>query len=371
MLSRLRSVFGFQESGLLLVILVLGTLLTIFGGSVRLPKFERAADGSSQRAFTTDSSGERVPAFESQNKFLNLKNLANLAKDTSFVAIMSVGMCIVIISGGIDLSVGSVFALVSVLGALILHRYGPDGPNSASPGVGIFYGCVTCLSVALLCGLFNGGLTVALGVHPFIITLGAMAIFRGTAFVITKGQSIGGYPPAFQDFVLTKVGNDLEIIPGLVMCLATVLGWIFLARLASGRRVYAIGGNELAARFSGIRVKRAKLGVYLISSLSAGIAAMVAIGYYGAASSGDATGKELDVIAAAVVGGTSLTGGKGSAFGVVLGALFIQMVELGIVELEIDQNYSQIVIGFVIIAAVALDTLNARLAQRRLKAKAH
>jgi len=371
MLNRLRSVVRFQESGLVLVVLALGVLLTVFSGTVRTPKFERTPEGERRRVFTTDEAGERTPAFVEKNKFLNAQSLAQLAKDTSFIAIMAVGMAVVIIAGGIDLSVGSIYAIASVLGAVVFQYYGPDGPGAGtSQAVGIFMGCATCLGVALLCGLFNGGLTVALKVHPFIITLGAMAIFRGAAFVVSKGNSIGGFPSQFQEFVLFKVGDNLSVVPALVMIIALVAGWIFLARLASGRRVYAIGGNELAARFSGIRVEKVKLGVYLISALSAGIAALVAIGYYGSASSGDGTGKELNVIAAAVVGGTSLTGGRGSALGVVLGALLIQMIDTGIVVLEINQNYSQIVIGAVIIAAVALDSFNTRLAERRLAAGA-
>ena len=155
-----------------------------------------------------------------------------------------------------------------------------------------------------------------------------------------------------------------------VMLVVTIVGAIFLGRLAIGRRVYAIGGNELAARFSGIRVERVKVWVYLLSGLTAGISALLSIGYYGAATSGDGQGYELNVIAAAVVGGASLTGGKGSALGAVLGALIIQMISSGIVILGIDQNYSQIIIGAVVIAAVVLDNVNTWLVNRRLTDRA-
>jgi ribose/xylose/arabinose/galactoside ABC-type transport system permease subunit len=370
MSSPVRSLFRFQESGLLLVILALGLLLTAFSGTVRIPLFERNAEGGRQRVFTTNESGERIPAFVEKNKFLNTQNLAQLAKDTSFTAIMAVGMAVVIISGGIDLSVGSIYALASVIGALVLHRFGPEGVAAGTPtGLGVLLGMGACVGTATLCGLFNGGLIVALRVHPFIITLGAMAILRGIAFVITKGQSVGGFPPAFRDIVRYEIGDGLSFVPMAVMLIALVIGWIFLSRLAAGRRVYAIGGNELAARFSGIRVERVKLGVYLISGFTAGIAALLSIGYYGAATSGDGQGYELNVIAAAVVGGASLAGGRGSALGVVLGALIIQMISSGIVILGIDQNYSQIIIGTVVIAAVVLDNFNTWMAKRRLTAK--
>ncbi len=369
--SPLRSLLRFQESGLLIVIVGLGLLLTLFSGRVRIPQFERAADGSRQRVFTISADGERVPAFVEKNKFLNVQNLAQLAKDTSFIAIMAVGMAFVIIAGGIDLSVGSIYALASVIGALVLHHYGPDGAGAATaPWLGVLLGVGACVGTAALCGLVNGGLIVALGVHPFIITLGAMAILRGIAFVITKGQSVGGFPPDFRELIRKEIGDGLSFVPLLVMLAVLVAGWIYLSRLAAGRRVYAIGGNELAARFSGIRVERVKLGVYLISGLAAGIAALLSIGYYGAATSGDGQGYELNVIAAAVVGGASLSGGRGSAHGVVLGALIIQMISSGIVILGIDQNYSQIIIGSVVIAAVVLDNFNTWLSKRRLTAKA-
>jgi len=367
MSPRLRSALRFQESGLVLVILALAALLTLFSGRVAMPVFEVGPDGTRQRVFITDAAGDRVPQSIEKNKFLNAQNLAQLAKDTSFIAIMAVGMSIVIIAGGIDLSVGGIYALASVVGALVLHYYGPSGPaGSGPPWTGIALGTMAAVGTAALCGLLNGGLIVTLRVHPFIITLGAMAILRGIAFVISKGQSIGSFPSAFRGLIRYEVGNSLSIVPLAIMLLVTIAGSIFLRRLTSGRRVYATGGNELAARFSGIQVGRVKLSVYLLSGLTAGIAALLSIGYYGAGSSGDGQGYELNVIAAAVVGGASLTGGKGSALGAVLGALVIQMISSGIVILGIDQNYSQIIIGAVVIAAVVLDNFNTWLASRRL-----
>lgn len=371
MSSLLRNLFRFQESGLLLVILALGILLTVFSGSVRTPVFTISEDGSRQRVFTTNEAGERTPAFVEKNKFLNAQNLAQLFKDTSFIAIMAVGMLLVIVTGGIDLSVGSIYALASVVGAMTFQHFGPDGAAAAtSPLVAVLLGSLACVATAAACGLANGALIVSLGVHPFIITMGAMEILRGIAFVATNGQSVGGFPPLFRELVRKETSTGLSLVPLAVMLIVLVVGWIFLSRLAAGRRVYAVGGNELASRFSGIRVERVKLGVYLISGLAAGVAALIALGYYGSASSGDGQGYELSVIAAAVVGGASLTGGKGTALGAVLGALIIQMISSGIVILGIDQNYSRVIIGAVIIIAVVLDKVNGILAKRRLTAKA-
>jgi ribose transport system permease protein len=362
---RLHSLLRFQECGIVAVILILGVLLTRFSGTVRLPLVERGADGESHRVFTTGPDGARTPAFVTRNKFLNGQNLAQLAKDTSFIAIMAVGSSLVIISGGIDLSVGALYALTSVIGALVLRRFGPDGCSAGVPAwEAILLGAGACAGTAAACGAANGLLIVALRVHPFVVTLGSMAILRGIAFVITSGQSVGGFPPALHALVRFQAGDGLTVVPLAAMVLATAAGWIFLSRLAAGRRTYAVGGNEQAARFSGIRVPRVKLLVYTLSGLSAGVAGFLAIGYYGAAGSGDGQGYELSVIAAAVVGGASLSGGKGSALGVVLGALVIQMISSGIILLGIDQNYSQIVLGSVVIAAVVLDNVNTWFARK-------
>jgi len=359
-----------QEGGLIVVIFVLGALLTLFGGSVKMPLFETNSQGERQRVFRATPEGEREPVLIERNKFLNAQNLAQLAKDTSFIAIMAVGATFVIISGGIDLSVGAIYALASVLAAIVFRKFGPDGAwASSSAWISVPLGLCTCIGLATFCGLLNGGMIVSLKVHPFIITLGTMAIFRGIAFVITKGQSIGGFPLAFRDLVRWEVGEGLSLVPLAVMVLVALAGGIYLSRQAAGRRVYAVGGNELASRYSGIRVERVKLSVFIFSGLTAGIAALLSLGYYGGATSGDGQGYELNVIAAAVVGGASLSGGKGSALGALLGALIIQMISSGIVILGIDQNYSQIIIGSVVIFAVVLDQFNNWLARRRLVKK--
>ncbi|MBI4661704.1 MAG: ABC transporter permease [Verrucomicrobia bacterium] len=286
---------------------------------------------------------------------------------TSFIAVMAVGATFVIISGGIDLSVGATYALASVLGAMVLHALGPTGPRpDLSPWFSVPLGALACLGSATICGLLNATMIVTLRVHPFIITLGTMAIFRGIAFVITQGQSVGGFPQAFRDLVRWEAGHGLSLMPLAVTLLILLIGGIYLSALAAGRRVYAIGGNELASRYSGIRVARVKLSVYVYSGLTAGIAALLSLGYYGAATSGDGQGYELNVIAAAVVGGASLSGGKGTALGAVMGALLIQMISSGIVIVGVDQNYSQIIIGTVVILAVVLDQFNAWLTKRRL-----
>src|SRR5262245_2270 len=197
-----RPVARLQEGGLLIVIFVLGLLLTLFGGKVQMAEFKTNAAGETERVMVE------------KNKFLNARNLTQLAKDTSFIAIMAVGATFVIISGGIDLSVGAVYALASVLAALVLHHFGPDHPRqSSSPLLSVPLGIAVCVGSATLCGLLNGSMIVALRVHPFIITLGTMTIYRGLAFVITTGQSVGSFPEAFTGLVKWEVFGGLRLVP--------------------------------------------------------------------------------------------------------------------------------------------------------------
>ncbi|MBV8481756.1 MAG: ABC transporter permease [Verrucomicrobia bacterium] len=365
MSSPLRFNFSkFPEGGLLIVIVVLGILLSVFGGEVQRPKMVQGPDGQWTRAMEKDPSGQDVPAFVKVNNFFNAETLTQIAKDTSFFAIMAVGVTCVIITAGIDLSIGSVYALAAVCGAMFMNQLGPDaGPWAAVGGV------LVTIAASFICGALNGVMIVAFNLHPFIITLGTMAIYRGIAFVLTNGQSIGGFPQGFRDFVRQGVIGDLSLVPLIVMILVCVVGAIFLSRMVVGRQVYAIGGNEVASRYSGIRVARTKLLVYIIGGGTAGIAAVLALGYYGAASSGDGQGYELTVIAGAVVGGASLFGGKGSALGAVLGAVILQMIATGIVIIGIPQSYSQIVTGVVVITAVLLDQFNRWISDRRLLAQ--
>jgi ribose/xylose/arabinose/galactoside ABC-type transport system permease subunit len=332
-------VFSSAQAGLLLVIVGLGTVLTLFAGS-----------------HADRLTGEPV------NNFLNSYTLIQTATDASFFAIMAVGATIVIISGGIDLSVGSIYALAGVTTAMVLRAYGPEAAATAT-----LMGFAISVGVGLLCGVFNGLMVVVLGVHPFIITLGTMWMLRGIAFVASNAESIG-VPSALTAFAKAPLGLDASLypVPTLVMLAVTVAGAIYLQRTVMGRHVFAIGGNPEASRFSGLRLGRITVGVFVISGLTAGIAAFMGASFYGSASCVDATGYELYVIASAVVGGASLSGGKGSAVSAMLGALLIVLIRQSIRTLHFDQNYEWIIIGCAIIIAVTLDQANARLTARRL-----
>jgi ribose transport system permease protein len=332
-------ILGSAQAGLLLVILCLAALLTVLAG-----------------AHPDRLTGEPV------NNFLNSYTLIQTATDASFFAIMAVGATIVIISGGIDLSVGSIYALAGVSTAMVLRALGPAGSFET-----VFVGFVVSIGVGLACGLMNGLMVVGLKVHPFIITLGTMWMLRGIAFVASEAQSIG-LPAALTAIAKAPLGlaESLYPVPTLVMLAVTALGAIYLRHTVMGRHVFAIGGNAEASRFSGLRLNRIQIGVFVISGLTAGIAAFMGASFYGSASCVDATGYELYVIASAVVGGASLSGGRGSAINAMLGALLIVLIRQSIRTLHFDQNYEWIIIGCAIIIAVTLDQANSRLTARRL-----
>ncbi len=371
---------GAQESGLLLVILLmvvglaLGTpsidrtllRLTIEPGStvseseasivVMSPSGTRAeyarADGWSLQPFPAPGVLLRT---DRVNSFFNHQNLFGVAKDASFIAVMAVGMTGVIILGGIDLSVGSVYALAAVAGALLLHRLGED----ASAWASIPAGLLACGGVGGLCGFANGAATVGLRVHPFIITLGGMAAYRGFAFVLTDGQSISNFPDSYTIGFFKATIGGVNPVPMIIMVVVALAGWFVLCSTIFGRQTYAIGGNETAARYAGVRVNRVKIAWFTAMGALAGLSAAMLLGYYGAASSDAGPGYELKVIAAAVVGGASLTGGRGTAIGAMLGAVVIQLIDNGIVILGLS-NYTSIVIGLVIVLAVVVDQAKQR-----------
>ncbi|HEX2095258.1 MAG TPA: ABC transporter permease, partial [Longimicrobiaceae bacterium] len=284
MRSIIRRILTSQETGLVLVVALVTVLLTALAGS----HLDRRT-------------GEVV------NDFWNSYTLIQTATDASFFAIMAIGATVVIISGGIDLSVGSIYALAGVAMALLLRAVGPMGEATT-----VLLGFTACAGVGLLCGLLNGALVVGLRVHPFIITLGTMWVLRGIAFVATRAESIlVPQPLTAMAKASLGLGGGLYPVPMLAMLTLTVLGTLYLTRTVMGRHVFAFGGNLEASRFAGLPLNRIQLGVFAVSGLTAGLAAFLGAGFYGSVSSGDAQGYELYVIAAAVVGGASLVGGRG------------------------------------------------------------
>ncbi len=276
--------------------------------------------------------------------FMTLGNMTNLMKQVSIVAILAAGQAIVIISGGIDLSVGSVLALSAVtIGWLIENGVDPRIATVASLAVGTFAGWI------------NGMVITRGRIPPFIATLGMLGIARGMALVITKGVSYQVLEPIFLYIGYSKILSLPVPLYFVVMVYAVTM--IMMHMTVFGRHVYAIGGDERVARLEGISVDRQKVKIYALSGFLAAAAAVVMVGRLAATPPSVAQGIELQAIAAVIIGGVSFVGGRGMVITALVGAFIMAMITNGLNILGISSFYQQVVIGTVIIAAVWIDNL--------------
>jgi ribose transport system permease protein len=281
--------------------------------------------------------------------FLTANNLLNILDQVTILGILALGMTFVIITAGIDLSVAAVLAL----SMMIL------GWTSHNAGWPLWLSIIAAILVGGLCGLASGlGITVT-RLPPFIATLAMLSIARGTANVITDGQQIVGYPDWFTALSTERHFGFLTIT-ALVLIVLLVLGWAFLRYRPGGRAVYAVGGSAEVARLAGIKVKQVTTGVYVLSGLLAGLAGVVLAARLDSSQPSAAVGLELDVIAAVVIGGASLSGGVGRVPGTVVGVLIIGVLRNGLNLLSVSPFVQQIVIGVVIALAVMVDVLQHR-----------
>jgi len=288
--------------------------------------------------------------------FLSLANLINVADQIAVIAIIAVGMTMVILSGGIDLSVGSLIALAGVSSALVIRDLG-GGPGAST--LAIIGGALAGVAVGATAGLTSGVLVAWARMPAFIATLGVMLIARGMAFLLTHGQSISELPDGFS---WLGRGRTVAGIPNAVVLAAGlyVAGWFVLARTTFGRYLYAIGGAPEAARLAGVPIRRTLVAVYVISGALAGLGGVTVASQLksGAPSTGEM--KELYAIAAVVVGGTSLAGGEGTIVGTLVGALLLAVIENAMNLTGIESYTQKVVLGLVILAAVGLDALRRR-----------
>ncbi|MHB8971214.1 MAG: ABC transporter permease [Pirellulaceae bacterium] len=276
--------------------------------------------------------------------FLTAHNLTNVMRQTSVIGIMAVGMTFVILTAGIDLSVGSILALTGVVCASLEHR-----------GLPIVAVVAATLVLGAVIGTVNGVVTTQGKVTPFVVTLGTMSVARGLSHIYTNGQPISGFGTSFR---FLGSGEVFNIPVPIILCAVSVLiAAVILRHTVLGRYTYAIGGNEEAARLSGIRVDFYKTSAYAICGLTSALGAIVLTSRLNAAESIAGMGYELDVIASVVIGGTSLQGGRGSVWGTLLGALLIGTINNGMNLLMISSYYQLVVKGVIIVAAVLLDRL--------------
>lgn len=280
------------------------------------------------------------------DSFATSKNLYNITRNFTFVAIIALGMTMVIITGGIDLSVGSVLCLCSMVLAVTMHA-----------GYSIEIGILAAVGTALVIGAFNGILIAYLGFPPFVVTLGMLSIARSLAMVASNNTVVFEFGPDHN--LLLDLGGGAWLFgianPVLYMLVLALLAGFVLRWTRFGRHIFAIGGNEHAATLTGVPVRPLKVAVYMISALSAGIAGIVQTGWLGAVTTNIGAGMELNVIAAAVIGGANLAGGVGTAFGALVGAALIEVIRNSLGLLGINAFWQGAFIGGAIILAVLFD----------------
>ena len=282
--------------------------------------------------------------------FLTLNNFVNVALQIAIYGILAVGMTLVIITGGIDLSIGSIVALAGVVVA------GMSEKLSHQPVLGTLLAIILGIGIGLISGSFSGLMITRLRVPPFIVTLALMTIGRGLAFIFTGGFSIGNLPLEFG--VLGRGHLGPVPVPVVTMALVFLGGYLLLSKSRYGRYIYAIGGNEEASRLSGIDTRSVVRMVYILNGALAGLAGITLASRLGAGVPNSGLQYELDVIAAVVVGGTSLMGGVGSVMGTFWGTVFIGILNNGLNLANVDPYTQKVALGVVILMAVLLDRLS-------------
>jgi ribose transport system permease protein len=293
------------------------------------------------------------PRTENWPNFLKSENLVNIANQIAVIAIIAIGMTMVIITGGIDLSVGSLIALSAVVAARFIRDYA--GAEQASAW-GMTLAGIAAVLICGLIGAFSGGMITMFGIPPFIVTLAMMLVCSGLAYLLAAGQSIYQLPDSF---VWLGRGEGLWNIPNavLLMLILYVAAHVLMSWMRLGRYLYAVGGNREAARLSGVPVWRVLLFAYVASAVLAGLGGVIMASQLKSGSPTYGNMYELYVIAAVVVGGTSLTGGEGKMFGTLIGALTIAVIQNGMNLTNVESYTQKVVLGGVILGAVLLDRI--------------
>jgi len=288
--------------------------------------------------------------------FLKTENLLNIANQIAVIAIVAIGMTMVIITSGIDLSVGSLLALSAVLTARFIRDYA--GGLGASTG-GMIVACLAAIVLCAIVGAFSGAMITSFDIPPFIVTLAMMLVGSGLAYILAKGQSIYQIPDSF---VWLGRGADFFNLPNAVVLMLVLyaLAHVLMSRMKLGRYIYAVGGNREAARLTGVPVQRVLLFAYVASALLAGLGGVIMASQLKSGSATYGNMYELYVIAAVVVGGTSLSGGEGKMLGTLTGAFTIAVIQNGMNLTNVESYTQKVVLGLVILGAVLLDKIRHR-----------
>jgi inositol transport system permease protein len=292
-------------------------------------------------------------------RFLHPLNLFNVMRQVSIYGLLAIGMTFVILTAGIDLSVGSLLAFAGLVAAAVskggLSNRFTVGEGQDAVSYGWYLAALAAIAVGVVGGFIQGMAITRLRVPPFVVTLGGMSVFRGAALLFAEGGPISGFDPGFVWWGQGRLFGQVPI-PVIIFLAFAVLAHIVLRYTRYGRQVYAVGGNPEAARLSGLNVQRVTTSVYVIMGFFAGLGSFVLAARLNSAEAVAGTGYELTVIASVVIGGTSLFGGSGTIFGTVIGTILIGVLLNGLVLMNVSSYIQQIIIGVIIVLAVAFDT---------------
>jgi ribose transport system permease protein len=311
--SVLARITGIKESGIILAIILMGVVITI-----------------------------------ANPNFLTPYNFQIVARQVSFIAIVAAGQTLVLLLGGIDLSVGAIAGLSAILGAMMMTSGGID--PFLSTGLAVLFG--------LCCGAINGTLIAKLKLNAFIVTLATGEVFAGAILVLTKGYAINGIPEVFQVLGQGTIG-PLPVPVAIMLAIFAILAWV-TTNTPFGRSVFAVGGNREASRFAGLHSERIEIIVYAISGGAAALAGMMFVSRMNAGQPTIGASWLMPSITAAIIGGTSLSGGVGTMFGTLLGALFMALLGNGIVLMNVSSYWERVIIGLFVLIAVIVDLIRRR-----------
>lgn len=307
-----------------------------------------------------------VMGFLAPGKFLTVKNFKNMGFQMAEFGILAIGMSVVIMTGGINLSIVNSAMLASIVSAMAMRALYNGGEGMADVPV-ILIGLLITIVIAVVCGAVNGFFVAYVGVLPILVTLGTQTVFDGVSLNITRGSGISGFPKLFQRIGAGTLGQVPYTI--LIYVVVIVVAYLMIERSRWGISIYMVGGNEKATRFSGINTRKTVMGVYIFSAVLSGLAGVLMTSRYNSAKADYGSSYTMQAVAATVLGGTSINGGSGHVLGTVIAVAIIQVISSGFNILGINRNFTDIATGLILVGVLGMNHFIAKGAARRIRAE--
>ena len=296
-------------------------------------------------------------------KFLTARNFQNMGFQMAEFGILAIGMSVVIMTGGINLSIVNSAMLSAIISSLVMKTLYAGGEGMAALPC-IIIGIAIAMGVSVLCGLFNGFFVSYIGILPILVTLGSQIVFDGISLNITHGSSVSGFPKLFQKIGAGSIGRLPYTM--IIYIVVIIVAYLLVERSRWGVSIYMVGGNEKATRFSGINTKKVLMGVYVFSAVMAGISGILMTSRYNSARADYGSSYTMQAVAATVLGGTSISGGSGHVMGTVIAVAIIQVISSGFNILKINRNFTDIATGLILIGVLAINHFAGKEKAKRL-----